>query len=82
MSCDLRADGSFGLQVTVLLADSPWCRKVRTRGVVARIVISIIGGLAVSELIEPGSVRLELLGEARALVYAGLVARVAGPGAS
>ena len=42
---------------------------------VARIVISIIGGLAVDDLIEPGSVRPELLGEAFALVYAGLVAR-------
>src|SRR3981081_471034 len=40
---------------------------------VARIVMSIIGGLAVDELIEPGSVRPELLGEALALVYAGLV---------
>jgi AcrR family transcriptional regulator len=42
---------------------------------VARIVMSIIGGLAVDELVEPGSVRPELLGEALALVYAGLVAR-------
>jgi AcrR family transcriptional regulator len=41
----------------------------------ARIVMSIIGGLAVDELIEPGSVRPELLGEALAVVYAGLVAR-------
>ena len=41
----------------------------------ARIVMSIIGGLAVDELIEPGSVRPELLGEALALLYAGLVAR-------
>ncbi len=45
---------------------------------VARIVMSIIGGLAVDELIEPGSVRPELLGEALALVYAGLVAREQG----
>jgi AcrR family transcriptional regulator len=45
---------------------------------VARIVMSIIGGLAVDELIEPGSVRPELLGEALALVYAGLVARAEG----
>jgi AcrR family transcriptional regulator len=44
---------------------------------VARIVMSIIGGLAVDELIEPGSVRPELLGEALALVYTGLVARAA-----
>lgn len=42
---------------------------------VARIVMSIIGGLTVEELIEPGSVRPELLGETLALVYAGLVAR-------
>src|SRR5437868_5762983 len=42
---------------------------------VARIVMSIIGGLAVDELIEPGSVRPELLGEALALLYAGLLAR-------
>jgi AcrR family transcriptional regulator len=45
---------------------------------VARIVMSIIGGLAVEELIEPGSVRPELLGETLALVYAGLVARAQG----
>jgi AcrR family transcriptional regulator len=49
---------------------------------VARIVVSIIGGLAVDELIEPGSVRPELLGEALALVYAGLVARAQGRAAS
>jgi len=42
---------------------------------VARIVLSIIGGLTVDELIEPGSVRPELLGEALAVIYAGLVAR-------
>jgi AcrR family transcriptional regulator len=42
---------------------------------VARIVMSIIGGLTVDELIEPGSIRPELLGEALAIVYAGLVAR-------
>jgi AcrR family transcriptional regulator len=41
----------------------------------ARIVMSIIGGLTVDELIEPGSVRPELLGETLALIYAGLVAR-------
>jgi AcrR family transcriptional regulator len=45
---------------------------------VARIVMSIIGGLSVDELIEPGSVRPELLGDALALVYAGLVARAQG----
>jgi AcrR family transcriptional regulator len=42
---------------------------------VARIVMSIIGGLVIDDLIEPGSVRPELLGEALATVYAGLVAR-------
>jgi hypothetical protein len=42
---------------------------------VARIVMSILGGLAVDELVEPGSVRPELLGETLALIYAGLVAR-------
>jgi AcrR family transcriptional regulator len=51
-------------------------------GDVARIVMSIIGGLAVDELIEPDSVRPELLGEALALVYAGLVARAQGRAAS
>jgi hypothetical protein len=49
---------------------------------VARIVMSIIGGLAVDELIEPGSVRPELLGDALALIYAGLLARATGPVAS
>ena len=47
---------------------------------VARIVMSIIGGLAVDELIEPGSVRPELLGEALAVIYAGLVTRAQSPG--
>jgi AcrR family transcriptional regulator len=41
----------------------------------ARIVMGIIGGLAVDELVEPGSVRPDLLGETLALIYAGLVAR-------
>jgi AcrR family transcriptional regulator len=45
---------------------------------VARIVMSIIGGLTVDELIEPRSVDPELLGEALALVYAGLLARAQG----
>ncbi len=49
---------------------------------VARIVMSIIGGFEVDELIEPGSVRPELLGETLALVYAGLVARAQGRAAS
>jgi AcrR family transcriptional regulator len=42
---------------------------------VARIVMSIIGGLTIDELIEPGSVSPERLGEALALIYTGLVAR-------
>jgi AcrR family transcriptional regulator len=42
---------------------------------VARIVMSIIGGLGFDELIEPGTVPPELLGEALAVVYAGLVFR-------
>jgi AcrR family transcriptional regulator len=45
---------------------------------VARLVLGIIGGLAGDELIEPGSVRPELLGEALAVIYAGLVARADG----
>lgn len=45
---------------------------------VARIVMGIIGGLTGDELMEPGSVRPELLGEALALIYAGLVARSGG----
>jgi AcrR family transcriptional regulator len=49
---------------------------------VARIVMSIVGGLSIEELIEPGSVRPELLGEALALIYAGLVARAQGVGAT
>src|SRR3954451_25442647 len=42
---------------------------------VARIVMSIVGGLAVEDLIDPGSVRPQLLGDALVLIYAGLVAR-------
>lgn len=49
---------------------------------VARIVISIVDGLASDELIEPGSIRPELLGEALALIYAGLVWRGQGHGVS
>src|SRR5437764_62726 len=46
---------------------------------VARIVLSIIGGLAGDDLMEPGSVRPELLAEALAVIYSGLVARAAPP---
>ncbi|HEX8054555.1 MAG TPA: helix-turn-helix domain-containing protein [Thermoleophilaceae bacterium] len=46
---------------------------------VARIVMGVFAGLAVDELIEPGSVSPELLGEALALIYAGLIARAAPP---
>ena len=49
---------------------------------VARIVMSVIGGLAVDELVDPGSVRPELLGEALAIIYAGLVARAQPPAAA
>jgi AcrR family transcriptional regulator len=49
---------------------------------VARIVLSIIGGLAIDELIEPGSIRPQLVGDALALVYAGLMARAPGRTAS
>jgi AcrR family transcriptional regulator len=42
---------------------------------VARIVMSIIAGLAVDELVEPGSVDPDLLGETLAVLYSGLVAR-------
>jgi AcrR family transcriptional regulator len=42
---------------------------------VARIVMSIIGGLAVDELIEPGSVDPDLLAETLAVLYSGLIAR-------
>jgi hypothetical protein len=45
---------------------------------VARVVMSIIGGLTVDELVEPRSVRPELVGETLALVYAGLLARSQG----
>jgi AcrR family transcriptional regulator len=45
---------------------------------VARIVMAVIGGLTIDELIEPGSLRRELLGESLALIYAGLVARARG----
>jgi AcrR family transcriptional regulator len=44
-------------------------------GDVARIVMSVVGGLGFDELIEPGTVRPELLGEALAVIYAGLVSR-------
>jgi AcrR family transcriptional regulator len=42
---------------------------------VARIVMSIIGGLTIDELTEPGSVPPQLVSEALAVLYAGLVAR-------
>jgi hypothetical protein len=41
--------------------------------------MSVMGGLAVDELIEPGSVRPELVSETLALVYAGLAARAREP---
>jgi AcrR family transcriptional regulator len=42
---------------------------------VARIVMTIVGGLAVDELIEPGSVDPDLLAETLAVLYSGLLAR-------
>ena len=48
---------------------------------VARVTMSIIGGLTVDELVEPGSVRPGLLGETLALIYAGLLARAGRPAA-
>lgn len=42
---------------------------------VARIVMTILGGLSVDELMEPGSVPPDLVAETLALIYAGLVAR-------
>jgi AcrR family transcriptional regulator len=42
---------------------------------VARIVMGVLGGLTVDELVEPGSVRPQLFGEALVLIYAGLLAR-------
>jgi AcrR family transcriptional regulator len=47
---------------------------------VARIVMGILGGLTVDDLMEPGSVRPQLLAEALALIYAGLVARAQAAG--
>lgn len=46
---------------------------------VARIVMSIIAGLAVDELIEPSSIDPELLGDALAVLYSGLTARARHP---
>jgi AcrR family transcriptional regulator len=42
---------------------------------VTRIVMGVMAGLAVDELVEPGSVDPDLIGETLALIYAGLVAR-------
>ena len=42
---------------------------------VARIVMTVIGGLAVDELIEPGSVDPDLLADTLAVLYSGLLAR-------
>jgi AcrR family transcriptional regulator len=46
---------------------------------VARIVMSVIGGLAIDELIEPGSVDPDLLAETLAVLYSGLIARASTP---
>ena len=45
----------------------------------ARIVMSIIAGLAIDELIEPGSVDPGLLGDTLAVLYSGLTARASQP---
>jgi AcrR family transcriptional regulator len=42
---------------------------------IARIVMAIVGGLTIDELTEPGSIQPQLVSEALAIVYAGLVAR-------
>jgi AcrR family transcriptional regulator len=42
---------------------------------VARIIMAIVGGLTTDELTEPGSIRPQLVSEALAVLYAGLVAR-------
>jgi AcrR family transcriptional regulator len=46
---------------------------------VARVTLSIIGGLTVDELIEPGSIDPQLIAETLATLYAGLVARAGRP---
>jgi AcrR family transcriptional regulator len=73
---ELRRDLAAGLEARARHLGTP--DLAMSAEDVARIVMSIIGGLAVDELIEPGSVRPELLGEALATVYAGLVARAQG----
>jgi AcrR family transcriptional regulator len=73
---ELRAALAAGLEARARHLSTP--EVVMPAEDLARIVMSIIGGLAVDELIEPGSVRPELLGEALAIVYAGLVARAGG----
>jgi AcrR family transcriptional regulator len=42
---------------------------------VARIIMSVVSGLAIDELIEPGSVDPDLLAETLAVLYSGLIAR-------
>lgn len=46
---------------------------------VARIVMSIIAGLAVDDLVEPGSVDPDLLGDTLVVLYSGLIARAQQP---
>jgi AcrR family transcriptional regulator len=77
---ELRRDLAAGMEVRARHLGTP--DLTMPPDDVARIVMSIIGGLAVDELIEPGSVRPELLGEALAILYAGLVARAGGAGGS
>src|SRR5918998_252098 len=61
-------------ELVALLETAPPDRDMSAEDL-ARIVMGVMGGLATDELIEPGSVRAELPGDALALIYAGLVAR-------
>jgi AcrR family transcriptional regulator len=71
---ELRRDLAVGLEARARHLGTPDDLPMPPEDV-ARIVMAIIGGLAADDLVEPGSVRPELLGEALAVVYAGLVAR-------
>jgi AcrR family transcriptional regulator len=74
------ADRQAELRTSLAAALEARARHLGTPGLMpaqdlARIVMSIIAGLTVDELVEPGSVAPELLGETLALIYAGLLAR-------
>jgi len=70
---DLRRALAAALQVRMLHLGTPDLPMGAEQ--VARIVMTIIGGLAVDELIEPGSVDPDLLAETLAVLYSGLLAR-------